>query len=137
MYNYGCSKSLDFTRTQNRWYGYIKLDTVGLGSKPGRRWESLRDSERVHRAVMRWSPSEIGMWKRMGLALLHLDASRRCKRRMASVRRNRQDLLEADNWWLPLQSYSGDDNHLLSLTDLRTISDAADSNRQLDPTRSV
>ena len=77
------------------------------------------------------------MWKRMGLALLRLDASRRCKRWMASVRRNRQDLLEADNWWLLLQSYSGDDNHLLSLTDLRTTSDAADSNRQLDPTRSV
>ena len=24
MYNYGCSKSRDFTRTQNRWYGYNK-----------------------------------------------------------------------------------------------------------------
>lgn len=57
---------------------------------------------------MRWSPSDTyGMGKRMGLALLHLNASRRYKRRMASVRRNRQDLLEANNWWLPLQSHSG------------------------------
>jgi hypothetical protein len=36
----------------------LKLDTVGLGSKPGPRWEQLRNSVRVHRAVMRWSPSD-------------------------------------------------------------------------------
>jgi hypothetical protein len=36
----------------------LRLDTVGLGSKPGPRWEQLRNPERVHRAVMCWSSSD-------------------------------------------------------------------------------